>query len=85
MEDSEQVIREHAYRIWEQEGHPQGRQQEHWVRAEQELDCYMVGAKTANAEHAPSSTPEAKSAKRKRSTGRQPARPKRKTSTIERV
>ncbi len=27
-------VREIAYRIWEDEGHPQGRDQEHWFRAE---------------------------------------------------
>jgi hypothetical protein len=33
----EQRIRERAYEIWEDEGHPQGRDREHWLRARQEL------------------------------------------------
>jgi hypothetical protein len=33
MEDSEQRIRERAYRIWEEEGRPEGRDKEHWERA----------------------------------------------------
>jgi len=27
-------VREIAYKIWEQEGYPQGRDQEHWYKAE---------------------------------------------------
>jgi len=33
MNDIEQRIRERAYRIWEEEGRPNGRAQEHWDRA----------------------------------------------------
>lgn len=40
MNDREQRIREHAYRIWESEGHPAGREHEHWSRAEQEVSKY---------------------------------------------
>lgn len=29
-------IRERAYRIWQEEGEPHGRHEEHWARAEQE-------------------------------------------------
>lgn len=35
MDDSQ--IRERAYQIWENEGHPNGFALEHWVRAEQEV------------------------------------------------
>lgn len=35
--DSEQLIRARAYQIWEEEGHPDGREHEHWARAEREL------------------------------------------------
>ena len=31
------LIRERAYAIWEQEGRPQGREWDHWVRAAGEL------------------------------------------------
>lgn len=30
-------IRQRAHAIWEQEGRPHGREQEHWERAEREL------------------------------------------------
>jgi hypothetical protein len=32
------MIRDRAYRIWEAEGHPHGREAEHWERARRELD-----------------------------------------------
>jgi hypothetical protein len=35
---SEEAIRERAYRIWEREGRPQGRDQTHWLRAKDELE-----------------------------------------------
>jgi hypothetical protein len=33
----EQAIRERAYAIWEEEGRPQGRDVDHWLRAETEI------------------------------------------------
>jgi hypothetical protein len=33
----EHVIRERAHALWEQEGRPQGREEEHWHRAMLEL------------------------------------------------
>jgi Protein of unknown function (DUF2934) len=33
----EQAIRERAYAIWEEEGRPDGRDQDHWLRAEAEI------------------------------------------------
>jgi hypothetical protein len=33
----EQVIRERAYAIWEEEGRPDRRDLDHWRRAEQEI------------------------------------------------
>lgn len=35
--DKDDQIRTRAYAIWEEEGHPHGRQDEHWHRAAQEL------------------------------------------------
>ncbi|MCR0983285.1 DUF2934 domain-containing protein [Roseomonas populi] len=38
MQDQKQdLIRERAHAIWEQEGRPEGRHAEHWQRAEQEF------------------------------------------------
>jgi hypothetical protein len=33
----EQAIRERAYAIWEEEGRPEGRHLDHWLRAEVEV------------------------------------------------
>lgn len=33
----EERIRQRAYEIWEQEGRPDGRDREHWLRAEAEI------------------------------------------------
>ena len=33
-----QAIRERAYAIWEEEGRPEGRDLDHWLRAEADLD-----------------------------------------------
>lgn len=35
-EDRERRIRERAYRIWEEEGRPEGRAEHHWRQASQE-------------------------------------------------
>jgi hypothetical protein len=36
---SEEAIRERAYHIWVREGCPPGRQHEHWVQAQVELEA----------------------------------------------
>jgi Protein of unknown function (DUF2934) len=36
--DREDRIRQRAYELWEQEGRPDGRAQQHWDRAAQDLD-----------------------------------------------
>jgi hypothetical protein len=36
--DDEARIRERAYKIWMEEGQPEGREQEHWERAVREID-----------------------------------------------
>jgi hypothetical protein len=37
MNDKAKRIHEHAYRIWEKEGRPEGRHEEHWFQAEREI------------------------------------------------
>ena len=37
--DKEQAVREMAYFIWEREGRPDGRAQDHWMRAVIEALC----------------------------------------------
>jgi Protein of unknown function (DUF2934) len=39
MDDREQRIREIAYFLWEQEGYPDGRAEEHWAAAEAVVDA----------------------------------------------
>jgi hypothetical protein len=36
----EQIIRERAYAIWEEEGRPEGSHLDHWLRAEAEMNLY---------------------------------------------
>lgn len=36
MNDKEQQQRERAYKIWENEGHPEGAHEDHWKRAEEQ-------------------------------------------------
>jgi hypothetical protein len=36
--DREDIIRQRAYRIWEEEGRPEGRDRLHWDQAARELD-----------------------------------------------
>jgi hypothetical protein len=38
MDERENQRRERAYRIWEEEGHPDGLHGEHWNRAEDRID-----------------------------------------------
>jgi len=38
MADRQDRIRQRAHEIWEQEGRPDGRDQEHWERAHREVD-----------------------------------------------
>jgi hypothetical protein len=39
-----EVIREHAYHIWEREGRPEGREVEHWLEAEANVGVTTAGA-----------------------------------------
>jgi hypothetical protein len=37
MDDREQRVRERAFQIWIEEGQPEGKDREHWERAEKEV------------------------------------------------
>ena len=37
MDDLERRIQQRAYELWENEGRPQGREQDHWQQAEREI------------------------------------------------
>ena len=41
--DNEQLVRERAYQIWEEEGCPEGRAQSHWDRAAREIQARRDG------------------------------------------
>ncbi|WP_227305866.1 DUF2934 domain-containing protein [Acidisoma cellulosilyticum] len=60
-EDRLQLIRETAYGLWEQEGYPEGREHEFWLRAEKIVDGEAeVDAESADsfpASDAPSFNP----------------------------
>jgi len=52
-EGREQAIRERAYFLWEQEGHPRGGSISHWLRAETEAETEAeaeAAASTATGE-----------------------------------
>jgi len=38
-EGLEQIVRDHAYMLWEEEHHPQGKADEHWQRAQHDHFC----------------------------------------------
>jgi len=46
-DDREERIRGRAYEIWKREGSPPGRENDHWLEAEQELDAENTGAGSA--------------------------------------
>ncbi len=43
MTDREDKIRQRAYSIWQEEGHPQGRADDHWHRAAREVEGVVAG------------------------------------------
>ena len=56
-DDREDRIRARAYEIWQKEGSPEGRENDHWVEAEQELDAENTGAGSAVSHDTPPQTP----------------------------
>jgi hypothetical protein len=47
MTDNTHQVRERAYRIWEEQGRPEGRETDHWFEAERQLHEGQ-GAESAN-------------------------------------
>lgn len=45
----EQIVRDTAYAIWEAEGKPDGRSEEHWQQAEARVAASATGGKTKAA------------------------------------
>lgn len=48
MVDREDKIRQRAYSIWEEEGHPHGRADDHWHRAAREMGAARADAGSAD-------------------------------------
>ena len=55
MDDREDKIRARAYAIWQQEGCPEGRSLDHWLKAESEIstDLLAVESKLAMVSELP--------------------------------
>jgi hypothetical protein len=68
--DQAREIARRAYTLWEEEGHPHGRDRDHWVRAERELALAPAAPKAA-AQPAASPLPETPA--KKPATRRKPA------------
>lgn len=52
----EDRIRERAHELWQREGSPEGREQDHWQQAEREIDAETTGeGETAGEPAQPSS------------------------------
>ena len=47
--EREQRLRERAHELWEREGHPEGRNEEHWAQACREIDTEEHTAETGAA------------------------------------
>jgi hypothetical protein len=47
--EQEEKIRGRAYELWEQEGRPHSRHQEHWSKAEQELELTALNSNESEA------------------------------------
>ena len=61
--DREQRIRERAHALWEREGRPEGRQEEHWAQACRETDMEEQAAETGTAGSYENVAPEEAAAK----------------------
>lgn len=81
-QDHQERIRQRAHEIWESEGRPEGRDADHWTRAEAELRNGTGDQQPGEgAEPKPARTTRAKSAKSPKATkaasSAEPAKPKR--------
>jgi hypothetical protein len=72
---SEEAIRERAYHIWVREGCPHGRDHEHWVRAQVEIEAEARGGNGARPKAKPAATARKAPAAKAPAT-KAPAKPK---------
>lgn len=57
MKITHEKITQRAFEIWERQGKPEGREQEHWFRAEEELRKEKVKAPKSEAGFVRQKTP----------------------------
>lgn len=55
MESREDRIRDRAHHLWLAEGHVEGREQDHWIRAEADIDDTPANAAMPRGPEAPQS------------------------------
>ncbi len=48
-DDTKQKVREHAYRLWEEAGRPEGEHEHHWKRAEEEAHRHHQGGRNLDS------------------------------------
>lgn len=75
MDDKEDKRRQRAYRIWEDEGRPEGRDLDHWQRAEEQHEMTEEEATlSSHAEGGRQKPPTAKQGKKMSADVSRPAR-----------
>ena len=50
--DRDEQVRTHAYKLWEEDGRPEGRHEDHWLRAEQHVGMMGDGSEEQNLDQA---------------------------------
>lgn len=71
-ETVERRIRDRAYRIWEEEGQPAGRDVDHWLRAAQEIAAEAHGSSGPDKATDKATPPAAETAEAKPSKAKRP-------------
>lgn len=78
--NSSDEIRERAYRIWDAEGRPEGKEKEHWERAERELssEANASGSSSAGSDVLETPVPKKRrtAAAKKPTAAKKPAAPR---------
>ena len=72
-QDHQERIKQRAHEIWESEGRPEGRDSDHWSRAEQELRSEMGGEQPADLGDEPKPARNAAATKPKRASRKSPS------------
>lgn len=85
MTDTEQRVRERAHQIWEAEGRPHGRHEEHWRLAREQIageeELKEMGGPLPEAARKPTRPRAAKPKAPAADAARAPARPRRRKTT----